>query len=167
LVSGPVARQNVRGRMSQWRDLKSGRDVWVLDAESARDWPAQTPWTCAGFGLLFAADHVIDVTRLGQTALAQGLAFAASWGSGCSLMEESFDEIIVGFGREETRDDVVLTTSHDGESLDEAIEFFLEAATASPARAPSCNAWVIFPLGAELRTRVERALRRRGAVLAK
>lgn len=149
--------------MSHWRDGRTEREVWVLEAESARDWPAHPPWSSAGFCLLFAAEHVVDVTRLAQAALDQGLAFACSWGPGCEMIEETFDEVIVSRGGDETEDDVVLTTSHAGETLEEAIEFFLDVATPASAREPSCGAWTIFPLGAACRARVERALRRRGA----
>lgn len=149
--------------MSRWRDPRTGREVWLLHADSARDWPAQPPWTCDGFCLLFAAEHVVDVSRLARAAIDGGLAFACAWGPGCAMIEEAFDEAIVSDGREETSDDVIMTTSHVDESLDEALEFFLDVVTPAPARVATCGAWVVFPIGAALRGRVERALARRGA----
>jgi hypothetical protein len=149
--------------MGAWRDTKSGRRVWVVDAARVDDWPEPPPWESAGFALLFAAEHVVDVAALAERAVARGLAFACAWGPGCVMIEDAFDEAIVAHDREESADDVRLTTSHADESLEEALEFFLDAATPSVARRETCGAWVVFPIGAALRARVERALKRRGA----
>jgi hypothetical protein len=148
--------------MSHWHDSKSGRELWVLDAESVDDWPELPPWTSPGFCLFFAAERVMNIDRLARRALDQGLAFACAWGPGCAMIEDDFDEVVVGDGsRPEATD--VLTTSHPDESLDEALEFFLDAVTPAPAREPLCEAWVVFAIGAPLRTRVEKTLRRRRA----
>jgi hypothetical protein len=150
--------------MKRFRDPHSRRHVWVIEATTVSDWPATAPWSCPGFGLLLAAEHAEDAGQLASTAVTQGLAFACAWGPGCSIIEEAFDEAIVGDGsRVETHDDVILTTSHADESLEEAIEFFLDAATPSKTRAPGCDAWVVFALGPALARRVENALMKRGA----
>jgi hypothetical protein len=149
--------------MSRWLDPQSGREVWVVDAARVDDWPDATPWACAKFCLLFAARHVVEVEPLARRAVEQGLATASAWGPGCSMMEEEFDEAIVAGGGVETADNVVHTTSHPDESLEEALEFFLDAV--SPARdyESDCRAWVVFPIGKELHDRFERALERRNA----
>jgi hypothetical protein len=148
--------------MGRWLDPKSGREVWVVDAERAGDWPGVTPWSSKKFVLLFAAEHVVEIAALARRALEQGMVVAAAWGPGCSMMEDAFDEAIVSLQPHETEHNVVITTSHADESLEEALEYFLDV---SPARdhEADCGAWVIFPLGEGLRGRFERALRRRGA----
>ena len=148
--------------MGHWRDVRSGREIWVIDAESVGDWPESPPWQSEGFCLLFASDHVVDVDPLARRALDQGAAFLSAWGPGCVVIEDAFDAMIVR-DRDDTRFYDVATTSHSDESLDETLEFFIDSATPAPARAASCAAWVVFPIGAAFRTRVERALRRRGA----
>lgn len=150
-------------RARHWLDAKSERHVWVINATSVADWPAEPPWTCSDFGLLFAAEHVVEIEQLAELALAQGLAIACAWGPGCSMIEDDFDEVIVGHGVDETAADVVLTTSHADESLGEAIDFFLDAALPARARVARCDAWVVFALGTSNQRRVERALRARDA----
>ncbi len=151
--------------MTQWLDTQSKKHVWVIAAERIADWPTKRPWRSKGLGLLFVADHVFDVAPLAKRALRQGLAFVCVWGPGCVIAEETFDEAIVGDGtRKETEDDVVLTTSHADESLEEAVEFFLDTMSPSKARVAGCDARVVFVLGAGLHERVERALEHRRAV---
>jgi hypothetical protein len=155
----------VKTRTSHWLDSKSGRDVWVFNARTVDDWPAEPPWSCPGFGLLFVAEHVMDVEQLAELALAQGLAIACAWGPGCSMIEDGFDEVIVDHGPEETSSDAVLTNSHSDESLGEAFDFFLEAARPSRARVAGCAAWAVFALGESNQRRIVRALRARGATV--
>jgi hypothetical protein len=147
----------------RWRDPHSGRDVWLCPAASVEEWPREPPWSSAGFGLLVAADHAVDAKAIAKDAVARGVAFVCTWGPGCAIVEEAFDEAIVSSGREETKDDVVLTTSHAEESLEEVLEFFLDAATPSRDRVEACGAWLVFAVGEGLGERFERALRRRGA----
>ena len=149
--------------MSAWQDPNSGKRVWVMGAESCDDWPETPPWKSAGFGLLFAADRYVAAAPLAERAVPQGLAFASAWGPACTMIEDVFDETIVHTGKDETADDAVMTTSHPDESLEEALEFFLDAAIAAPARATTCTTWVVFALGPSLLRKVERALQKRGA----
>jgi hypothetical protein len=154
----------VKNGARHWLDAKSERHVWVIDATSVADWPAEPPWTCSSFGLLFAAEHVVDVEQLAELALAQGLAIACAWGPGCSMIEDDFDDVIVGHETDATTDaNVVLTTSHADESLGEALDFFLDAALPARAKVARCDAWVVFALGSSNQRRVERALQARGA----
>ncbi len=125
------------------------------------DWPAAPDWAPARFGLLFLAEHIVDAKAIAWKAVEQGLALACAWGSASPLIEEAFDEVIVRSVRDETEHNVIWTTSHPGESLQEAIEFFLE--TAAPARDVKCEAWVILAIGEPLWKRVETALKKRGA----
>jgi hypothetical protein len=149
--------------MSHWLDVRSNRQVWVLDAQSVRDWPEAAPWSSKGFALLFAAEHVVDVEHLAERAIEQGLAFACAWGPGCSMIEDTFDDAVVDSVRDETSDNALMTSSHADESLEETLEFFLDVVVPAPARVASCQAWVVFPVGAALRERVVRGLQKRGA----
>jgi hypothetical protein len=106
---------------------------------------------------------VVEAEPLARQALARGLVFASAWGPGCELVEETFDEVIAIARPAETPQDAVLTTSHADESLEEALEFFLEVATPARGHAADCDAWVVFAIGARCREHVERALVRRGA----
>ncbi len=149
--------------MSHWRDAVSGREVVVLDAESTRDWPRAPAWQGAKFCALLLAERLVDPEPLLDRALGQGLVFASAWGPGCELVEDSFDEVIARQAEMETPDLAILTSSHPEESIEETLEFFLEAVTPSRAHVAACTTWVVFPVGATCRARVEAALERRAA----
>jgi hypothetical protein len=150
--------------MSRWQDPRADRDVVVLVADSTRDWPDVPPTAGAKFCLLLLAEHLVDAEPLLHTALDQGMVFACAWGPGCELVEDTFDEIIVAHGLDSApSSETILTTSHPEESLEEALEFFLEAVAPAAAHVAACKTWVVFPVGATCRARVELALSRRGA----
>jgi hypothetical protein len=167
-----MARGGVRGKelasaMTQrWQDADSGRDVVVLDVDGPQDWPSVLPWESSKFGLLFVADQVVDLGTLPDRALGDGLALLAAWGPGCNSVEDVFDETIVGAlgeGGQGPADAVIMTTSHARDSLEEAVRYFLDTASPAPAHVEDCLTWVVFPVGAACRARVERALAARGA----
>jgi hypothetical protein len=147
---------------SRWRDPATGRDVFLIDAEDIRDWPVSAPWKSAKFGLLLLAARPADLGTLPERALGQGAVFVAAWGPECETVHDIFDETIVGQGGGD-EDTTVLTTWHADESLEDALTSFLEVAHPAPAHAEACRAWVFFPVGAEHRRQVERALSQRGA----
>jgi hypothetical protein len=149
--------------MKRWTDVRSGRDVWLLTATTVEDWPEIPPWESECFGLLVATDRVLDVRQLAQRTLAQGVALVAAFGPDCSLIETVFDEAIVGDGSTpETVDSVILTTSHEDESLDDTLEFFLDVFFPATNYAERCTTWVVFAVG-DVASRVERVLAGRGA----
>lgn len=150
--------------MKRWLDERSGREVWLLDARSVEEWPEVVPWKSAGFALFFAGSRVVAADELAERAVLAGLAYVCAWGPGCALIEEAFDEAIVPLSsRTETTDNVILTSSHEGESLEEALEIFLDASEPAKDRVATCKAWVVLALEGELAVRVRKALERRGA----
>jgi len=149
--------------VDRWADEDSGRDVFVVTLAHADEWPDATPWSCEGFGLLVLTEHVIDVAPLATKAVAQSVAVVCAWGPGCSMIEDVFDDAIVDANPTETANNVVLTTSHEGESLEEAIEFFLDVILPAKDRAAACHAWCVAAFGDDLHKRVTRAMERRGA----
>lgn len=141
-------------------DPKSGRRVFVIEAKGVQDWPAKPDWAPARFGLFFAAEHIVDAKDVAWKTVEQGLALVCAWGAASPLIEEAFEEVIVRSVPDETEHNVILTTSHAGESLAEALEFFLDVI--EPARDVEVGAWVIFAIGEPVWDRVRRALDRRG-----
>jgi hypothetical protein len=73
----------------------------------------------------------------------QGLAYFCAWGPGCSELETHVDLAIVKNGLGPSDDDVIMTTSHDGEPLKEALWFF--AHCAFPAY--ECEDWIAVAVG--------------------
>jgi hypothetical protein len=149
--------------MSQWVDEQTGRRIWVLDADSAGSWPEAVPWVSSKFAVLLLAEHVFDVTPLARRALGQGMVWVSTWGPGCEAIDEDLDEIIAQVQTDGRADEVVITTTHPEESLEEAIEFFLAVARPARAHVEECRAWVVVGIGAAFEGRVARALGKRGA----
>jgi hypothetical protein len=63
----------------------------------------------------------MELDALVEQFLAQGVAFVGVVGEDCSRVEDIVDELVVGDGSNEGR--FILTSSHPGESVDEALEF--------------------------------------------
>jgi hypothetical protein len=137
--------------VEKWRDPESERDVWIAIGLDA--WPEKVPWSCAEFGLMILAEHVVDVAPLIERAATQGIAVACVWGPAAAVIE---DEIV-----EHVRDDVV-TTSHAYETIAETLEIFLTMLPVTTHEA-ACNAWCILATSPDLATRARQALTHRHA----
>jgi hypothetical protein len=149
--------------MTWWLDTSSSRCVCVLHAHGARDWPTTPSWDGEYFALFVATDRDLDIGSMPERALEQGLAAVAAWGVRCQDVETAFDEAIVGDGSKvETIENVILTTSHAEESLQDALEFFLGAFFPATSYKEGCRAWVIFAIGSVAHD-VEKLLLERGA----
>lgn len=100
-------------------------------------WPASLTIPSPRFRLLVAADtHRVAVEELSgfaQEALGRGMVYFCAWGNGSERFHDIVDEVRdAGVGQVQlkppTRNDVVMTTSHENETLQEAIEFFATCA---------------------------------------
>jgi len=56
-----------------------------------------------------------------------GVALIAVWGEGCRAVEDLIDEIVVGDGSDDSR--FITTSAHQGETLENVIEFARNWAT--------------------------------------
>jgi hypothetical protein len=61
-----------------------------------------------------------------RTIVTQGLATASIWGPDCERVHDKVDEAVILAGQNEDPESVMLMTWHDRETLEEALEFFLE-----------------------------------------
>jgi hypothetical protein len=70
------------------------------------------------------------VSEFVLAALQQGMVYCCVWGPGCEGFHDIIDDIVVEDGLSERRvvgatpNDVIMTTWHANESLEEALEFF-------------------------------------------
>ena len=62
-----------------------------------------------------------------EACLMHNVALIAVWGEGCDAVEDLIDEIVVGNGSDDSR--YITTSAHQGETLDEVIEFAREWVT--------------------------------------
>ncbi len=89
-------------------------------------------------GILLVANHLID----------RGLAYASCWGEDCKRWHDAIDAVRPVDLHDDDRPleeqrDVLMTTWHDGEPLDEALFFFGRLALPTPRYAVECRDYVI------------------------
>ena len=111
--------------------------VRVVD-NGALTWPSDLQISGPYFRLFVAADtskvSTTQISQFAQGALASGMVYCCCWGPGCEKLHDIIDEVIVAEelkGKPIPRpspNDTVMTTWHDNESLQEAVEFFLVSA---------------------------------------
>lgn len=126
----------------------------VITAPTLGDVCDLVPRTTPHFGLLLVAPRWPQDTDLVADAIAQlataGLACLAVWGEGCERIHDIADEVFCAADAAESATDaVVMTTWHDGESLEETIDFFRGAAIPDDAYAETCGTWVVAAVRAE------------------
>ncbi len=103
------------------REEVSGRGLYVLELVTPRVGEFEPPARRFGCFLVMDASRVDDETirELVRALLGAGAAYFATWGPGCQRVHDLIDA-----QRPEDEpgpDDVVMTTWHDDENLDEAI----------------------------------------------
>jgi len=86
------------------------------------------------FRLFVAADttnvNTQAISDFALPALERGMVYFCSWGPGCERFHDIVDEVIVGDDLSEqefsgpSTDDVIMTTWHDDETLEEALDYF-------------------------------------------
>lgn len=88
-------------------------------------------------GMLSVASHLID----------RGLAYASCWGEDCERWHDAIDEVRpVDFNDDRPQSgppDILMTTWHDGEPLEEALFFFGRLALPTPYYADDCRDYLI------------------------
>jgi len=63
----------------------------------------------------------MELDSMVEQFLADGVAFVGVVGEDCSRVEDIIDELVVGDGTDDGR--YILTSSHAGETIDDALEF--------------------------------------------
>ncbi len=136
-------------------------------------WPATLEVASPRFVLLVVADAAASpdaaILQAARRALASGACFVCVWGPDCERVHDLFDRVIVDEGLEGACDgDVIMTTWHASETLEETIRFFLVAAGPAEVHRATCRARVAVVVGPpdDLAARVRRALADPAATLA-
>ena len=108
-----------------------------LHLPSLAAWPASLPIVSPRFGCFLALDaRAISDDVLGAFAellLKNGLGWVSTWGPACGRLESAFDDAIVRTFPEEDTDTVIMTTGHESDSLEKALEYFVLYASIGPA----------------------------------
>jgi hypothetical protein len=101
-------------------------------------WPTSVELPGSRFRLFVAAD-ISDVStdvvsQFVAEALDRGMVYFCAWGRDCERFHDIVDEVVLqdGLGKRKsvgsTANDTVMTTWHDHESLEEALDFFISSA---------------------------------------
>ena len=107
---------------------------------------------------LFVAANISDVSTkavsdFALAALARGMVYFCAWGHDCKRLHDIVDEVIAEDHASKRRfagptvHDVVMTTSHEGETLEEALDFFATCAVPPDGLAPDSSFRLVICVG--------------------
>jgi hypothetical protein len=126
------------------------RAVFLCPAQSIGDLPERIKTSSPNFGLLLAIDakgvKSQEILEAGTKLAEKGLAYLCAWGPDCERVHDLFDEAAQKKNDELTGDDVIMTTWHSGDTLIEALWFFLHGAFPTQSFQASCLDWIIAPI---------------------
>ena len=125
----------------------------LVDAQSF-EWPADFQPSSKYFRLFVAADATStpseQISRFAEEALTKGMVYCCSWGPGCERVHDIVDETLVAsetFGpgsfAPATRNDTLMTTWHDREALEDALEFFVWNSCPTVSYLNESSVWLI------------------------
>lgn len=118
------------------RERYHDREVFLLPLESPSEFPDEpglsVPYACAVLWDVAALDAA-PITDLASRLLRTGAGYVCTWGAGCERTHDFVDwekvaREIDGIPPPEGAPDLVMTTWHDKDSLDEALDFVFEGA---------------------------------------
>jgi hypothetical protein len=121
-------------------------------------WPESLTIPSARFRLFVAADtdtlSVDQISTFAAAALSRGMVYLCAWGAGCGRFHDVVDETLVGdevLGENgfapPTPNDTVMTTWHERDSLEEALDFFATCAYPSDGYADGSDYRVVICVG--------------------
>src|SRR6266581_6511557 len=141
----------IRNVISEALPDRPVKDIYLCSSPTIEMLAAGITPTSPNFGLLLAIDaQAVDASQIGQLAKSlanKGLAYLCAWGPDCERVHDIFDEIEVQRDLEQKDDNVIITTWHADESLEESLWFFVNCAFPSQAYEQSCKEWIVAPIG--------------------
>jgi hypothetical protein len=128
--------------------MEEGKSFAVIQLPEFK-WPTSVELSGSRFRLFVAADisnvSTDLVSQFAAAALHRGMVYFCAWGRDCERFHDIVDEVIAEDGLGERRfvgptaNDVVMTTWHDHESLEDALEFFINSALPTQGFAPDSS----------------------------
>lgn len=131
------------------------KQLYICPCNSIDELTEKIKPTSTYFGLFLAMDarHVDSrkISEAADKALRSGLVYLCAWGPDCERVHDIFDEQDLNRelkkGLERDQDDVVMTTWHDDELLEETLWFFVHSAFPADKYSRDCGDWVVAPVG--------------------
>lgn len=151
-------------------DQVAERGLFSLALELARDLPDQIDLGAQHFVCLVAWDArgATDVTEFADRLLRNGATYFICWGPGCERVHGLIDEVVTARGNAYgvPADSCIMTTSHESESLEDALHFFLVSSSPDSNYFESTRAGLAVSIGnAEWSAAIANALQNPGRLM--
>ena len=139
------------------------KTIFFCPADSLTELPALIHPSNAHFVLFLAIDgREVDtetIYSVSEKLLDKGMVYACVWGPDCERVHDAIDQAIIQRNPNETNGNVVMTTWHDKDPINEAVWFFLNCALPADDYMHGCSDWIAAPIGnptweAELRAKL-------------
>jgi hypothetical protein len=131
-------------------DLLPEKVVYLCPSDTIEAVADTTTLSSPNFGLFVAmnAVHVTDESILkgAKKLLSKGLACVCAWGPDCKRVHDLFDVAAREINDELSGDDVIMTTWHDDESIEEALWHFIHSEYVTEKFEKTCKDWIIAPI---------------------
>ena len=132
-----------------------GQDRFLLSAtvSGPKDFSSPVNIHSKHWVLFIAMDarlmSVDEISNIANWALDQGAVYVCVWGPDCEQVHDIIDEVLVDRNPDPTDEDVIMTTWHDDETLEEALWFAVNSAFPAGAYTETCKTLVAVAVGSE------------------
>lgn len=136
--------------------MNNDKQLNVVDIPDL-SWPSSLKLPTKRFRLLIAADSLVtpaaSIVAFAASALNAGMVYCCAWGKGCERFHDIVDECVsedsLGARRfaGPSENDLVMTTWHDDESLEEALHFFVYCAVPTDGFAEDSDFHLVICVG--------------------
>jgi hypothetical protein len=90
-----------------------------------------------------------EISSIANWALDQGAVYLCVWGPDCERVHDIIDEAVVSRNPGETDEDVIMTTWHEDETIEEALWFAVNSAFPAGAYEQTCKTFVTIAVGSQ------------------
>lgn len=128
-------------------------DRYCVVELASLDWPKILIIPSIRFRLFAAADMTSTtpdaIAHFAREALRNGMVYFCAWGPDCERFHDIVDEVIVSDDMGDrlfagpNKSDTVMTTWHSDETLEEALDFFVNNALPTAGFEAESNYWVV------------------------
>jgi hypothetical protein len=127
------------------------KDLYLCSAESAAAIANQITLSSKHFALFLAMDargtEAAELVEVARVLAGRSMVYLCAWGADCERVHDVFDQALADREPDPTDTNVVMTTSHEEESLEEALWFFCNCAVPTQAYERTCHDWIIVAVG--------------------
>lgn len=132
--------------------LLSERTAYVGEAADFPDLLGPTKWPAGHFVLLLLADGSswpdAHLAEWAEGVLRAGAVYVCCWGPGAEFVEGAFDQAARALEQDTDRElPVVMTSSHESETLDQALWFAATATWPAEEYEETCRSLVVVSVG--------------------